>query len=131
MTRIGPIPSLWVALAILGMGASAAKSTRDRVLTIDIQHLAYEPARLEVAVGTTIEWHNRDPLVPTVTADSAAAFDSSEMGPDRTWRHTFTQPGTYPYRCVPHPFMKAVGRPLNSCENRMRSAGVSCVSCAA
>ena len=60
---------------------------------------------IEIAVGTTIEWKNDDPVPHTVTADDNS-FDSGIIEGGQLWRYTFTRPGTYAYHCTPHPFMK-------------------------
>jgi plastocyanin len=74
---------------------------------IDMRQMAFAPARLEVTVGTTVEWTNRDQLEHTITADDGS-WDSGPIGPGGTWRHTFDHPGTYAIHCTPHPFMKSV-----------------------
>lgn len=68
--------------------------------------LQFSQPVLEVAVGTTIEWKNDDPVAHTVTADDGS-FDSGMIEGGQTWRYTFTRAGTYAYHCTPHPFMKA------------------------
>lgn len=68
--------------------------------------LQFSQPILEVAVGTTIEWRNDDPVAHTVTADDGS-FDSGMIEGGQTWRYTFTRAGTYAYHCTPHPFMKA------------------------
>lgn len=72
-----------------------------------MRNLAYTPARLEIAAGTTIEWRNQDVVAHTVTAEGGG-FDSGLIEPGSTWRHTFREPGTYSFFCTPHPFMKGV-----------------------
>jgi plastocyanin len=58
-------------------------------------------------VGTTVEWANNDALPHTVTANDRS-YDSGNIAPGRTYRHTFTKAGSYAYFCVLHPFMKGV-----------------------
>lgn len=77
------------------------------VVAAGIENFAHAPARIEVAAGTTIEWTNRDPVDHTVTADDGA-WDSGLIEPGGTWRRTFDRPGTYPFHCTPHPFMRGV-----------------------
>ncbi|HEU4558431.1 MAG TPA: cupredoxin family copper-binding protein [Longimicrobium sp.] len=76
-----------------------------KVVKAGMRNLAYVPGRIEIEAGTTVEWTNNDPLAHTVTADNGA-FDSGLIASGRTWRYTFTTPGTYPFHCNPHPFMK-------------------------
>jgi amicyanin len=65
----------------------------------------YLQPRLQVTVGTTIEWTNNDPMPHTVTATDKS-FDSGLIDPGKTYRHTFTKAGTFNFFCQPHPFMK-------------------------
>ncbi|HXI19533.1 MAG TPA: cupredoxin family copper-binding protein, partial [Gemmatimonadales bacterium] len=76
-----------------------------RLVRTGMQSLAYDQPRLEIAVGTTIEWKNNDPVAHTVTADDST-FDSGSIEAGQVWRYTFTRPGTYMFHCTPHPFMK-------------------------
>ena len=60
-----------------------------------------------ITAGRTVVWVNDDVAEHTVT------FDGTEPGsptipPGGTFSHRFDRPGTYPYHCTPHPFMKGV-----------------------
>jgi plastocyanin len=70
-----------------------------------MRNVNYMQTRMEITAGTTIEWTNRDPLAHTVTAVDRS-FNSGLIQPGKTFRHTFTKPGTYAFFCMPHPFMK-------------------------
>lgn len=83
-----------------------ARAPAPRTVNARINGLAYIPSRIEIAVGTTVQWKNQDPLIHTVTATNGS-FGSPQFGLDATWRHTFTRPGTYTYYCTLHPNMKA------------------------
>jgi plastocyanin len=85
-----------------GAAAGGAGATRAEMRT-----MAFGPKRVEITVGTTIQWTNNDPLVHTITADDGS-WDSGAIEPGKSWSHTFTRPGEYPFHCTPHPFMKAV-----------------------
>lgn len=87
--------------------APAQAAPAGPVIKAGIRNLAYTPARIEIAAGTTVEWTNSDALPHTVTA-ADRSFDSGLIESGRTWRHTFTAPGTYNFACTPHPFMKGV-----------------------
>lgn len=84
---------------------------------------AFDPARLTVDAGTTVEWTNDSDVGHTVTAyadripDGAAYFASggfdsegaarSNVGEGllaagESYEHTFEVAGTYGYYCVPH-----------------------------
>lgn len=84
-----------------------ARVASGEVMRVEMRQLAFAPASIEIAVGTTVEWRNDDQLVHTVRADDGS-WDSGDIAPGATWRRTFDRPGTYTYTCTPHPFMKAV-----------------------
>ena len=81
-------------------------SRQSKPVSIDICSLRYSKGKVEVEVGTTIVWRNRDPLAHSVTSDSAL-FDSGDVEPEASWSHTFLVPGTFFYYCTPHPQMRA------------------------
>jgi plastocyanin len=76
-----------------------------RTLRTGIKNINYLQSRLEVTVGTTVEWTNRDPLAHTVTAVDGS-FNSGLIQPGKTFRHTFTKAGTFNFFCIPHSFMR-------------------------
>jgi plastocyanin len=63
---------------------------------------AFSPATLTVPLGTTVRWTNATSAPHTVTA---AGFDSGTIPSGGTYSHTFTQAGTFSYRCAFHPNM--------------------------
>jgi plastocyanin len=85
--------------------APDAASAAPRTVNARIDGLAFVPSRIEIPVGTTVQWKNNDPLIHTVTATDSS-FASPQFGLDGTYRHTFSTPGTYPYYCALHPNMK-------------------------
>jgi plastocyanin len=75
---------------------------------------AYAPNPIEVNVGDTVTWTNRDSQPHTVTSGSNGQpdgnFDSSPglnpiMAPQGTFSHTFETAGEFPYYCGLHPNM--------------------------
>ena len=70
-----------------------------------MKNINYLRSKLEVVVGTTVEWTNRDPLPHSVTAVDRS-FNSGLIQPGKTYRHTFSRAGTFNFFCMPHPFMK-------------------------
>ena len=79
-------------------------------------HMQFSPAIVTIRAGATVAWKNVSKLVHTVTdvpnravkpADAslpadAKAFNSGYIAPGRSYRHTFTVPGSYHYFCIPH-----------------------------
>lgn len=67
----------------------------------------FQPNPVQVSVGDTVRWINRDSIPHTVTSSqnviSDEQFDSGILAPNSAFEHTFTEAGTYPYACVLHP----------------------------
>lgn len=76
------------------------------VRRVTMRRTAYWPARLEVAVGDTVEWANDDIVTHTASADDGKTFDSPDLAPSQSWRTVVTAPGTFTYHCALHPTMK-------------------------
>jgi plastocyanin len=72
---------------------------------------SYQPNTIQVKVGDTVTWTNTDDALHTVTSGSGtdenmgAEFDSGMMATGKTFEHTFSAAGEYPYFCVIHPDM--------------------------
>ena len=88
-------------------GDTTAAAVTGRTARAVIKTLAFQPNRIEIRPGTTVAWTNDDPLEHSVTAVDHS-FDSGLIASGATWRHTFTQSGTYQFFCQPHPFMRGV-----------------------
>jgi len=76
------------------------------IVEIDIATFGYGGPQMSVPVGTTVRWVNRDPVGHTVTPDDGA-WGSRLIGPGEVFEHTFSEPGEYPYHCIPHPDMRS------------------------
>ena len=78
--------------------------------TVVMKDLDFGPMKLSVKKGTEVTFSNQDTARHTVTFDDSANTSASSqlIAPGDSYKHTFTQAGTYTYHCTPHPFMKAV-----------------------
>jgi amicyanin len=86
--------------AALGPSATVAAEVR-------MAAYAFQTPSLTISAGQAVRWTNGDVVEHSVT------FDGTEPGspllpPSGTYVHRFETPGTYPYHCTPHPFMKGV-----------------------
>jgi plastocyanin len=79
------------------------------VAPVAIQNFAFIPSEIHVRAGTTVTWINCEPPgTPAHTSTSdAGVWGSDLLEPGATFSFTFTQVGTFPYHCTPHPFMTA------------------------
>jgi len=86
--------------------SSAANANAPAVLHVVMKNMKFDPPKLEIHKGDTVEWTNDDITAHTATA--LPLFDSGSIASDKSWRHTFTETGDFPYNCTFHPEMKAV-----------------------
>ena len=121
---------LLVAAALLSSCAEGGSSTptgsaKASNPAVTIEAIAFEPSDLEVAVGDTVTWTNRDAAVKhTVTSGTPGdkgvpgldqakpdkpdgVFDGSLADDGDTFEFEFTKAGTYDYFCRVHPVMTA------------------------
>jgi plastocyanin len=86
-------------------GEAVAKSGALAVVKVSMRNMQFYPQTLKVKKGTVVEWKNDDLVPHTATS---ASFDSGSLGPGKSWRHTFTKAGQFPYACTFHPTMTGV-----------------------
>jgi plastocyanin len=95
-----------LALALSACGTSGATTTTPPAdqagPTVAIEDLAYTPETLTVQAGATVTWVWRD---GAVAHDVKGDGFRSEVMAEGTFRHRFTQPGSYDYLCTLHPNM--------------------------
>jgi len=75
--------------------------------TVTIEGMKFAPERIEVAVGDTITWINKDFLPHSVTAP-AARLESGDLASSQTWKFTPRKKGEIDYICRLHPVMRGV-----------------------
>jgi plastocyanin len=71
---------------------------------VDIRDFAFSPRTVEVQVGDTVRWTNRDSVAHTATARNGS-FDTGLLAEGESGSVRFTTAGTYRYVCTPHPDM--------------------------
>ena len=69
---------------------------------------AFRPRSLTIAAGETVAWVNISEIAHTITGDDLRFADSGVLDPGQAFQQTFLEPGTYRYRCGPHPWMEGV-----------------------
>jgi plastocyanin len=100
-----------LAIVVIASSFLAQASGREEAtpaaapVRIRIDNFAFSPSELKIAVGTTVEWINRDDIPHTVVSDDKATFKSKALDTDDKFSYTFTKPGTYSYFCSVHPKM--------------------------
>ena len=100
MLRFGRILTLAAAVA-LSPGAIAAGKAHQVV----IEGMKFVPERIEVAVGDSITWVNKDPVPHTVT-NAAKKIESGTIDPNGKWKYVVRRKGDIDYVCRFHPGMR-------------------------
>lgn len=83
----------------------ATPSSSGQQASVSIVNISFDPARLEVATGTTVTWTNDEAIPHTVTS-SGDAFDSGTLEEGERFQHTFDTAGVFDYVCAIHPNMQ-------------------------
>jgi len=87
--------------------APAADSTPTvitEVFPVIVEGFEFQPTDLEITVGETVEWINKDGVPHTITFDQGLVDENLATG--GMVQYTFTQPGEYSYFCQFHPQMR-------------------------
>ena len=69
-----------------------------------IENLKFMPTDLEVKVGDTVEWVNKDGKEHTVTFENGVIDEKLPL--EGTVTYPFTEPGIFRYYCQFHPEMR-------------------------
>jgi plastocyanin len=83
---------------------SQAQTGQENVV---IENFAFTPSEITIEVGETIVWTNSDSTDHTVTSIGAGGLESGTLAPGESFQNTFTEAGTYEYKCSIHPQMTA------------------------
>jgi plastocyanin len=99
----------------LGGGTAAAGSVLMPVGVGSDTSLNFNPVTITVIIGqnNTVTFTNKDTAIHTVTADDGS-FDSGNIQAGASWTYTFNTPGTFPYHCIYHSWMKGTVVVLSS-----------------
>lgn len=75
---------------------------------VAIRNFSFQPAEVRIASGGTVTWVNCAPAdEPAHSSTSDGGVWGSELlVPGSFYSFTFSQPGSFPYHCEPHPFMQ-------------------------
>jgi plastocyanin len=113
-----------VAFGFAGCSGRSAPPGND--YDVGMSARRFDPAAIEVTPGTTVRWQNTSTIAHTVTAYedripegtdffASGGFDSEAAAEDawiqgsggaiyqsQSFEHEFSEPGDYPYFCIPH-----------------------------
>jgi plastocyanin len=95
-----------VAQAATVTAPAPTQESTATVTPVIIRLVKFSPETIEVKIGQTVEWANNDLTPHTVTSQGRGDLNSGSIDAGASWRHTFTQAGSFPYYCTFHPEMK-------------------------
>jgi len=96
----------FVSAAVLALGlALAGPAAAGKAHTVTIEGMKFVPERVEVAVGDTVTWVNKDFVPHSVTAP-AAKIESGDLAQGAKWKLTARKKGEIQYICRLHPGMR-------------------------
>lgn len=102
----------------------SASVNKEPAVTVGMTNtMKFTPDTVRIETGETVLWENTSLLAHSVTGDpsestvkgsaelpkDAEPFNSGILDPEDTFRHTFKEPGTYQYFCIPHEGAKMYG----------------------
>ena len=80
-----------------------------KVVTVDISNFVYQTDPVEIEVGDSVQWTNRDNMGHTATREEVPAFDTGVLRRNTTSAPVlFTNVSDddgFKYHCTPHPAM--------------------------
>ena len=111
---------IWIAVCVVGglgfilstdLPQLEAASSHD--IHIDPQPPFFSPNQITISLGTPLTWRNRTQEPHTIVSDDCrlgnlCSFDSGFLGPNGRYTLPHLPPGTYPYHCGIHPFMRGL-----------------------
>src|SRR5262245_28091107 len=92
---------------VLWSGATRIARGEPTTHTVIMDVSRYMPDVLNLKVGDTVEWINKD-LVPHTATSKMGGFDSGAIEPGKSWKYTLKRAGDFEYSCTFHPNMKAM-----------------------
>lgn len=78
-------------------GASASSSSASPAAVIVVQFHSFAPSHVTIRAGQTVQWQWRTVPSPDPGNVTFAGFGSPTLITG-TWSHTFSAPGSYPFR---------------------------------
>ncbi len=81
------------------------ETTNTELLQVVVENFKFAPVSLEIKVGDSVEWINKDSVRHTVNIPSLNIDLNLPAGATVTQK--FSEKGSFDYHCTPHPSMQA------------------------
>lgn len=98
-----------IGTALLIATVATVSAAHAETVRVGIDKFKFQPQTVTIRRGDTVEWVNDEKRTPhTIHFQAEGLPESDSMFPGESWKRQFTKPGTYPYRCGPHPEMTGI-----------------------
>jgi len=102
---IKQVRTYFVAL-ILAMASIMTTADQHPDAAVEILKFKFIPQEITIKAGDTIRWTNVEKRqYHSVWFEQAGDPEPGYFFPGETYQRNFPEPGTFPYRCGPHPEM--------------------------
>lgn len=91
---------------LLGAPSALRVQAAPTAHTIIIEGMRFSPETLEIRVGDTVQWINKD-IVPHNATATNRSFESPELASGASWQYKAERKGNFAYFCTLHPPMQA------------------------
>ncbi|MCB1758183.1 MAG: cupredoxin domain-containing protein [Gammaproteobacteria bacterium] len=103
------VKNLAPLLLITTLAHGGAWAAEAPAAEVEIYKFAFIPQEITVKVGDTVRWSNKEKRqYHSVWFKQAGDPEPDYFFPGESFSKTFTQPGSFPYRCGPHPQMTGI-----------------------
>jgi plastocyanin len=97
----------FAAAAIAGCGDDDEAAPEARTAAeVNIVKFRYRPPAIRIQAGGMVTWLNSDVAPHTATVEDREGLDTGTLRTAESDAIVFRDPGTYPYICLFHPFMR-------------------------
>lgn len=103
------IKTLAPLLMSIALICGSLQAAEEPAAEVEIIKFMFVPQEITVKAGDTVRWTNKEKRqYHSVWFEQAGDPEPDYFFPGESYSKTFTQPGSFPYRCGPHPEMKAM-----------------------
>ena len=115
LVLVGTVGVIAARAGAFGAGGSPQSTASQETAILGVTHIlihdaVFSPSHIEVALGTTVTWTNRDDIPHGVIISPGViatqdTWQSGPLFPGASFSYTFTSRGTFVYHCSEHPDM--------------------------
>jgi plastocyanin len=103
---LGGSAGWWLSIPVLLIVAATQPVPLPKRHVVEIEGMAFRPSKLEVAVGDTVVWINRDLVSHSATGTGVEKWDTGDLAQDQQGGYVPRNAGDLPYFCRLHPVMQ-------------------------